>query len=117
MALVRVMTWNVQNLFLPGDEAGPATAEAFEAKLASLAEVIDGAAPDVAALQELGPEVLGRLQGVLGHRMDHAAVGEPDDRGIRVALLSTRPLTGAGPIRLFPAGIRAVQAKDEIFTL
>jgi len=115
MARLQVMTWNVQNLFLPEHEDGPDTEEAFDEKLASLAGVIDRAAPDVAALQEIGPDVLGRLQAALTHRLPHAAVGDPDDRGIRVALLSTRPLAEIGRIRLFPAGVRAVQAKDEVF--
>jgi endonuclease/exonuclease/phosphatase family metal-dependent hydrolase len=115
MARLQVMTWNVQNLFLPEHEGGPDTEGAFDEKLASLAGVIDRVAPDVAALQEIGPDVLGRLQAALTHRLPHGAVGDADDRGIRVALLSTRPLAAVGRIRLFPAGVRAVQAKDEVF--
>jgi len=110
------MTWNVQNLFLPSHEDGPDTEEAFAAKLASLAGLIDQVAPDVAALQEVGPDdVLARLQATLTHQLPHAAIGDPDGRGIRVALLSTRPLAGIGLIRPFPAGVRVVQAKDEVF--
>lgn len=29
MARVRVMTWNMENLFLPGDDAGPETQAEF----------------------------------------------------------------------------------------
>jgi len=116
MSSLRVMTWNVQNLFLPSHEDGPDTEEAFAAKLASLAGLIDQVAPDVAALQEVGPDdVLARLQATLTHQLPHAAIGDPDGRGIRVALLSTRPLAGIGLIRPFPAGVRVVQAKDEVF--
>jgi exonuclease III len=53
------MSWNVQNLFAAGTEDGPPTQDAFDAKLASLAAVIDAQQPDVLALQEVGPpEVL-----------------------------------------------------------
>jgi hypothetical protein len=63
MGRLRVMTWNVENLFLPGHDAGPDTKEAFARKLASLAAVIDQVATDVAALQEVGPDdALARLQ-------------------------------------------------------
>jgi hypothetical protein len=40
MSRVRVMTWNLENLFLPGQDGGPDTEAAFQAKLASLAAVI-----------------------------------------------------------------------------
>ena len=78
------MTWNVQNLFAAGAEDGPPTQEAFDAKLASLAEVLDAQRPDVAALQELGPpEVLAQLQQRLGHQLPHQQLSEhPDGRGI-----------------------------------
>jgi endonuclease/exonuclease/phosphatase family metal-dependent hydrolase len=116
MSRIRVMTWNVQNLFLPSHDDGPDTEQAFQRKLASLAGVIDQVAPDVAALQEIGPDdVLARLQAALTHQLPHAAVGDPDGRGIRVALLSTRPLGGVGLVEQFPGGVRAVQAKDEVF--
>jgi hypothetical protein len=67
--------------------------------------VIDQAAPDVAALQEVGPDdVLARLQAALTHPLPHAATGDPHDRGIRVALLSARPLAGVGVVGPFPDG-------------
>jgi endonuclease/exonuclease/phosphatase family metal-dependent hydrolase len=116
MGRLRVMTWNVENLFLPSQDGGPDSDEAFEVKLASLAAVIDQAAPDVAALQEVGSEeALARLQAACSHQLPHPAAGDPGDRGIRVALLSTRPLAGIEQIRAFPVGVRAVQAKDEVF--
>jgi hypothetical protein len=55
VAEFRFLTWNVQNLFAAGTKDGPPTQEAFDAKVASLAEVLDAQRPDVAALQELGP--------------------------------------------------------------
>jgi endonuclease/exonuclease/phosphatase family metal-dependent hydrolase len=51
----RLMTWNVQNLLPVGDKDGPPTQAALDAKLASLAQVIDAQQPDVLALQEVGP--------------------------------------------------------------
>jgi hypothetical protein len=50
------------------------------------------------------------------HRqLPHAATGDPDDRQIRVAILSAHPLADITKIRPFPQGVRAVQSKDEIF--
>lgn len=111
MVLVRVMTWNVENLFLPKQDSGPETAAAFARKVASLATVIDQQAPDVLALQEVGPDdVLDRLT----HQLLHAAVGDPDGRGIRVALLATRPLASPARIRALPDDLRPVQVRDPV---
>ncbi len=117
MLSIRVLTWNVQNLFLPGtDPAAPDTDAAFDEKVASLAAVIDGIAPDVACLQEIGPgEVLAPLQAALTRPLPHRAIGQPDERGIRVAMLSSRPLEDVADIAAFPAGIRPVQVRDEVF--
>jgi hypothetical protein len=110
------MTWNVQNLFLPSNEAGPDDQGAFERKLASLAAVIDQAAPHVLALQEIGPDgALDRLRNALAHPMPHAIEGQPDDRGIRVAFLSTGQFQSSLHLRPFPDLIRPVQARDPIF--
>ena len=110
----RLMTWNVQNLLPVGTEGGPPTPQAMEAKLASLAKVIDAQQPDVLALQEVGPpEVLAPLQELLGHELPHAEVSaHPDGRGIRVALLSRLPLQDPVQLRQFPQGLAAVQVGD-----
>jgi endonuclease/exonuclease/phosphatase family metal-dependent hydrolase len=116
MSRVRVMTWNLENLFLPGEDGGPTTEAAFQDKLSSLAAVIDQVAPDVAAVQEIGPDpALARLQATLTHQLPHATTGDPDDRQIRVAILSAHPLANITKIRPFPTGVRAVQSKDEVF--
>lgn len=47
-------TWNVRNLFPPTTSGGP-DADAYQAKLAALAGLIDGVAPDVLAVQEIEP--------------------------------------------------------------
>jgi hypothetical protein len=52
---IRIMTWIVQNLFEPGTEDGPETASDYDAKIASLAQVIDSQRPHLLALQEVGP--------------------------------------------------------------
>ena len=116
MTAFTVMTWNVQNLFLPGDPDGPADRPTFDQKLASLAAIINQAQPHVLALQEVGPNgVLSQLQAVLTHQMPHAIEGQPDDRGIRVAFLSTVQFDATRHLRPFPNLIRPVQKKDPIF--
>jgi endonuclease/exonuclease/phosphatase family metal-dependent hydrolase len=114
---IRILTWNVQNLFLPGTaEAAPDTTAAFDEKVASLAAVIDRIAPDVACLQEIGPgEVLAPLQAALASPLPHRAIGRPDERGIRVAMLSSRPLEDVADVDAFPPGVRPVQVRDVIF--
>jgi endonuclease/exonuclease/phosphatase family metal-dependent hydrolase len=110
-----VMTWNVQNLFLPGHDAGPNDQATFEQKIDSLAAVINQVQPHVLALQEVGPGTLGHLQSALSHQMPHAAEGDPDRRGIRVAFLSTLALQSPTSLRPFPASFRPVQGVDPIF--
>lgn len=50
--MITVGTWNMQNLFRPGADSGPDSDQAYEAKLAALADVITRMAPDVLAVQE-----------------------------------------------------------------
>jgi endonuclease/exonuclease/phosphatase family metal-dependent hydrolase len=67
-------------------------------------------------VQEVGPApALARLQARLTHQLPHATTGDPDDRQIRVAILSAHPLANITKIRPFPPGVRAVQSKDEVF--
>lgn len=91
---LKVMTWNVENLF--------ATNANYQAKLVSLSATIAKVDPDVAALQEIGGDTeLQALQGALasqGCLLKHSLIGRPDDRGIRVALLSKRPIKNEGGI-------------------
>ncbi|MCH8991571.1 MAG: endonuclease/exonuclease/phosphatase family protein, partial [Acidobacteria bacterium] len=115
MAKFTVMTWNVQNLFLPtAEDGGPDTQTAFDQKLASLAAVIDAIKPHVLGLQEVGPNgALAALQAELTHPMPHSVEGEPDSRGIRVAFLSRRVLQDVRHIRPFPAGLLPIQSGDD----
>lgn len=57
--MLTIATWNLENLFRSGDDAGPESAAAYEAKLKALAETITELALDVLAVQEVGePEAL-----------------------------------------------------------
>lgn len=120
MAAFKVMNWNVENLFLP-NPLKPESQRDFENKLAKLAAEIDKEQPDVLALQEIGPNgALAALQQALTHSMPHAAEGNQEaggepNRAIRVAILSTRPLSAIRSINSFPDLIRPVQQKDSIF--
>ena len=110
------MSWNVQNLLPVGAEGGPATPEIYRAKLAAVAAVIDGVRPDVLALQEVGgDDVLADLDEACAAAFPHRVAGVPDDRGIRVALLSSRPLTGRRDTTEFPPGVLPVQWRDTAF--
>jgi Endonuclease/Exonuclease/phosphatase family len=78
------MTWNVENLFDVGAEAGPDTQAQLAAKLKSLAAVVDAQEPHVVALQEIGSEAaLAKLQAELDQPMPHRALANPDDRKSR----------------------------------
>ncbi len=70
MTQLRVMTWNVENLFDVGDDDGPETEAQLAAKIESLRAVIDEQQPHVLALQEIGSEsALARLQAALSTPM------------------------------------------------
>jgi hypothetical protein len=65
--VVKIGTWNLENLFRPGSQAGPKSQQAYEAKLTALAKTITTLAPDVLAVQEEGqPEALKDLIDRLG---------------------------------------------------
>ncbi|MFC4003160.1 endonuclease/exonuclease/phosphatase family protein [Prauserella oleivorans] len=106
-------TWNLENLFLPGADAGPTSTEAYETKLDSLAATIVRAAPDVLAVQEVGsPEALADLVTRLPGEW-HTELAEPDARGIRVGLLARTPLTAPAQAARFPEPLAPVQVADD----
>lgn len=114
MGELRVMTWNVQNLFPVGADAGPTTQSRFDAKIASLTRVVDAHEPHLLALQEVGDEsALVALQSSLSHTMRNRVMGRPDRRGIRVAYLSTRKLRNPVDVFTFPSGLLPVQSEDD----
>ncbi len=114
MATFRAMTWNVQNLLPVGFQGGPQDQAEFDAKIESLAAVIDAAQPDVVGLQEVGPPaVIQVLQDALAHALPERAVSDlPDGRGIRVAFLSRVPITDVVQITELPAHLAPVQIAD-----
>jgi predicted extracellular nuclease len=102
MAL-RVATWNVENLFRPGEGGIDLSKAAYQRKLDHIAGLITGANVDVLALQEIGTEeALADLQAAAGDRYPHQAVASPDTRGIRVALLSRYPIADAWDLIDYP---------------
>ena len=116
MTSLTIMTWNVENLFLPDAHASAAAKQRFASKLAALAAVIDQQQPDVLALQEIGPDgALAALQNAMATAMPHAVEGLPGSRGIRVAFLSRLPFTSSQQLKAFPPMLRPVQERDPIF--
>jgi endonuclease/exonuclease/phosphatase family metal-dependent hydrolase len=109
-----VATWNLENLFRPGAEAGPSDDQQYEAKLTELARVIGELDPDVLAVQEVGD--LDALED-LRRRLDgewHTRMSEfPDERGIRVGFMSRRALRLVEDVREFPSLLEPVQVDDE----
>ena len=114
LAEFRVMTWNVENLFDVGDEDGPESDAQLKAKFDSLAAVINEQEPHVLGLQEIGSEsALARLQTKLTPTMPYRTFAPPDDRGIRVGVLSRRVLHDVTEIRPFPGGLLQIQVGDD----
>lgn len=104
MAL-KVATWNVENLFRPGEGGIDLSKAAYQRKLDYIAGIVDAAGVEVLALQEIGSEeALGDLQKAAGEGFAHRAVASPDTRGIRVALLSRFPIADAWDLVDYPDG-------------
>ena len=115
--VITIGTWNLENLFQPGSDAGPESEVAYEAKLTALAETITELAPDVLAVQEVGePEALDDLVHRLGTTW-HTALADPDGRGIRVGMLSRLPLSDIEQVVDFPDGLRPIQVDDSGITM
>jgi endonuclease/exonuclease/phosphatase family metal-dependent hydrolase len=104
MTIFKVMTWNVENLFLFGHRSSPKTPEEYQQKLTSLAQVILNLEPHVVALQEIGHvEALEELVALLKGRYPHRLVSSsPDPRGIRVGFISQLEIEEHEDISTFP---------------
>src|SRR3954471_23164086 len=114
----KVMTWNVENLFRPGQPGGPTAASAYDAKLTGLARAINDQAPDALAVQEIGdPAALDDLVALLPGTWQQQLSTHPDGRGIRVAWLSTRPISDPAEIIAFAPRLQPVQVDDAGTTL
>ena len=115
MAVFKVMTWNVENLYEPGTKYGPDTVEEYQNKLRSLTDLILFLDPDVLAVQEVGSPVAFQdlMNAMPGCYPDHRLSSHADARGIRVGFLSKFPILGATEIVEFPeAGIPSVPGLD-----
>ncbi|MQY09132.1 endonuclease/exonuclease/phosphatase family protein [Actinomadura macrotermitis] len=114
--MTTVGTWNLENLFTPGGPFGPTTPDAYEAKLAGLAEVITASGADVLAVQEVGePAALAELAGRLeGGPWRQATSGcFEDGHPIRVGFLSRLPFEVVADTAAFPGALAPVQRADE----
>jgi endonuclease/exonuclease/phosphatase family metal-dependent hydrolase len=115
---VIVGTWNLENLFRPGADAGPTDEQAYDAKLTELARVIHQISPDVLAVQEVGdPAALEDLRERLDGDWRAESSELPDGRGIRVGFLSRLELGEIGQLREFPEGLSPVQVDDQGTTM
>jgi hypothetical protein len=112
--VLTVATWNLENLFRPAADADAARREAYEDKLDGLAGAINGLAPDVLAVQEVGDAAaLENLRGRLAGDWHVELSPDDDRRGIRVGFLSRLPLSDVERVRAFPAGTAPVQLDDD----
>ena len=102
----KVMTWNLENLFLPGEAGGPDSQELFEEKLSTLAETILELSPDILAVQEVGSEgAFGALHDEVRVQYPYRQLSNlPDGRGIRVGFLSNVAFEDTEDFADFPAG-------------
>lgn len=109
---MRIATWNVENLFLPGAEGGARSAADFEAKADAMAATITRMDPDILAVQEVGDRAaLDRILELVGGTW-HVELAAPDGRGIGVGIASRTPLTDVRQVTEFPAGVSPIQVDD-----
>ncbi|MFI7340727.1 endonuclease/exonuclease/phosphatase family protein [Streptomyces sp. NPDC050085] len=108
-----VGTWNLENLYRPGGPFGPRDKAAYEAKLASLAATINQLHPTLLGIQEIGdPEALDDLVQLLDGRYFVTLSQFPDERGIRVGVLSDVAVSIVADTPALPAPLHPVQLDD-----
>src|SRR5258705_8274243 len=114
--VIRIGTWNLENLFKPPNPFAPKTEEEYQAKLDALASALTRMDPHVLAVQEVGdPVALGELADRVGGtwHIDTAAPETGTAHAIRVGVLSRLPLTTFDPVAAFPDKLRAIQQSDK----
>jgi endonuclease/exonuclease/phosphatase family metal-dependent hydrolase len=112
--VLKVMTWNLENLFRPGAPSGPRSDAVYQTKLQGLAAMINAQAPDVLAVQEIGdPDALADLVGQLTGDWQTQISTHPDERGIRVAWLARRAMSDVSEVFAFPDHLQPVQVNDD----
>src|SRR4051794_4510786 len=103
--VVRIGTWNLENLFKPPSEFGPKTDAEYDAKLDALAGAITQMDPHVLAVQEVGdPVALQELADRVGGTW-HIETADPEagtNHTIRVGILSRVELTQPQQVSAFP---------------
>ena len=110
-----VGTWNLENLFRPGDTgAGPVDDATYKVKLTALADTISRAGMDVVGVQEVGSaeaaaELAGMLDGTWHVRLSERFAA---DRPIRVGVLSRFVPVVVADVAACPAPLAGVQAAD-----
>jgi endonuclease/exonuclease/phosphatase family metal-dependent hydrolase len=111
---VVLATWNLENLFLPGEGDGPRDQPAYERKLDALAGTIGELDPDVLAVQEVGdPRALDDLVERLGGSWNVALAGVREgERSIRVGFVSKPALDSVEEVLAFPDGLEPIQVED-----
>src|SRR3989442_13982903 len=101
--MFKVMTWNLENLFRPGGPSGPADPDIYKAKLHGLAGTINGQAPDVLAVQEVGdPDALADLVALLGWSWHRRVAGHGGHLRCQVGGLSTHAVSAPAAVDLLP---------------
>ena len=109
-----VGTWNLENLFKPGADFGPASGAVYREKLGGLATTIVEAGVDVLAVQEVGdPDALTDLIGLLDGDWQHVT-SEHFEKAhpIRVGFLSRLPLEVLADTAAFPVQLGRTQTDD-----
>jgi len=109
-----VGTWNLENLFKPGADFGPAGEAVYREKLRGLAATIDRAGVDVLAVQEVGdPDALTDLTGLLEGDWRHVTSEHFEEaHPIRVGFLSRLPLEVLADTAAFPIQLGRTQTDD-----
>ena len=104
MVKLKVMSWNLENLFSFGHPTAPKTVREYQQKLESLAKVILGLEPDILAVQEVGDvEAFEELIALLQDRYSYVRLSNfPDVRGIRVGFLAKLAIAEAEDIKELP---------------
>jgi hypothetical protein len=109
-----VASWNLENLFRPAADADAARRQVYQDKLDWLAAAINGLAPDVLAVQEVGDAAaVEDLRELLDGDWHVDLSPDGDRRGIRVGILSRLSLSDVQRVRAFPAGTVPVQLDDD----
>ena len=110
----KVMTWNLENLFLPGEAGGPDSQALFEQKLNTLAATVFDLEPDVLAVQEVGSEAaFSAPQDKVRAQYPYRQLSNlPDARGIRVGFLSKLELTDAQDVADFQGPLQSIPGLD-----